>query len=66
MKHLSSLLIVSIFFFISSHAQPYMKPGMVSVQGEKPKLQDVQRAFDNYWDQREPNLMHEEENAEEG
>jgi photosystem II stability/assembly factor-like uncharacterized protein len=66
MKHLSSLLFVSIFFFISSHAQPYMKPGMVSVQGEKPKLQDVQRAFDNYWDQREPNLMHEEENAEEG
>ena len=66
MKHLSSLVIVCALFYITSNAQPYLKPGMVSVQGQKPTLHDLQRAFDSYWDEREPNLLHEEENAEEG
>jgi len=66
MKHLLLTLILFAAFLISSQAQPYMKPGMVSVQGQKPTLQDLQRSFDKYWEGREPDLLNEEENAEEG
>src|SRR6187401_2019884 len=66
MKHLFLPLIVFTSCFFSLHAQPYMKPGMVSVQGQKPTLHDMQRSFNGYWDEREPDQQHEENNAEEG
>jgi photosystem II stability/assembly factor-like uncharacterized protein len=66
MKHLLLSLILFAAFLIPTQAQPYMKPGMVSVQGQKPTLQDLQRSFNNYWDTRDPDVLHEEENAEEG
>ncbi len=59
---------ISLLFilFISANAQPYMSPAMISVNGHETTLGDVQKSFDKYWDARDPDMLNEEANAEEG
>lgn len=66
MKKITLTLSALLLFFILADAQPFMNPSMLSTDGKKPTLRDVQQAFDQYWDARDPDLLHEEENAEEG
>ena len=64
MRKIFTLLFVSVLFFVSAHAQPYMNPSILSVQGHKPTFMDVQQSFNNYWSAHEPNETVEAENAE--
>ncbi len=65
MKKFTLLSSAILFLFIAASAQPYMNPSILSTQGHKTNLHDVQRAFNQYWSTREPSLV-EEENAEQG
>jgi photosystem II stability/assembly factor-like uncharacterized protein len=67
MRRTLVLLAVALFISAMANAQPYLAPGMLNVPAEKPKVTfyDVQRAFENYWQDRTPS-PNEEENAEEG
>src|SRR5437868_9528108 len=66
MKKFTFLLPAFLLLFAGVHAQPYMNPGILSVQGHQTTLGDVQKSFDQYWDKHDPDLRNEEENAEEG
>ena len=66
MKKITFLLTAFLIFCAAAIAQPFMNPSIVSVEGRKTTFWDVQQSFNDYWGEREPDLMHEEKNAEEG
>ncbi|MCX6274299.1 MAG: T9SS type A sorting domain-containing protein [Bacteroidetes bacterium] len=62
------LILLSSFLtlFFAASAQPYMNPNILSTAGHKTTLGDVSKSFDQYWDSRDPDMLNEQENAEEG
>jgi len=66
MKRITFLITTFSIIFIAANAQPYMNPGILSVEGKKNTFWDVQQSFNQYWGTHDPDLLNENENAGEG